>query len=196
MSLTLLERRSGNPAGTGTPARPSRPRWLTVVPATDPPYDDEVEPVPAARHGAVDGALAMALPLTVRPRPDLRLVPDPAPRTHAGTGRDITPDALPAPQPRALQLVRALLEVLAGDRPAAHLARVTATEVQEAIEASAGRTTSRAWAGSLRSLRVSTPSPGVAEVTAVVDRGRRCGGLGLRMEGLDGRWIITELALP
>jgi len=53
----------------------------------------------------------------------------------------------------------------------------------------------RPWARSVRSVHVSEPTDGVAEVTAVVDRGSRCAALALRMQGLDGRWLITALDL-
>jgi hypothetical protein len=146
-------------------------------------------------RAATDGSLALALPLPLTQRPALHLVPA-LPRTDARTGRDITPEFLPAPGPRASQLARAVLEVLAGDRPARHLAKVTATDVQDQLEDCAGPRASRPWARSLRSVRLSQPGPGVAEVTAVVERGSRCSALAFRMEGLDGRWIVTELALP
>jgi len=54
---------------------------------------------------------------------------------------------------------------------------------------------SRVWAGRLRRLIVSEPADGVAEVTAVVERGPRTRALALRMEGRDGRWVVTALQM-
>jgi len=47
--------------------------------------------------------------------------------------------------------------------------------------------------GVVRSLHVSEPADGVAEVAASVRRGPRCTALALRLEGLDGRWQCTAL---
>lgn len=186
----------------------SFPPHSSRAPRLDPPYDDEAPASPA-----IDGslALALALPLQLPARPALHLVPPmpdaaigPAPGAAVEDAADdphwgyvVTPRSeLPDPRPRAAQLVRAVLEVLAGDRPLQHLMRVTATPVQGELDALpppvAGR---RPWARSVRSVHVSEPTDGVAEVTAVVDRGSRCAALALRMQGLDGRWLITALDL-
>lgn len=183
---------------TNLPNLPSRPR-LTRVPvlATDPPFDDELPP------GALptEGALALALPLGGPARRALALVP---PHAAARVRRQPSPprdervqtprSALPDPRPRAVALVRVLLEVLGGERPSRHLSSATSLQVLESVErrCRAGR---RTWARSLRSVRVSEVVPGVAEVTAVVDRGARCEAMALRLEGLDGRWMVTALEL-
>ena len=167
-------------------------------PPLDPPYDDE-QPDPA---WSTDGSLALSLPLRFPAplsapgrRPRLRLVKGLPPRDPR-TGRDITPvHRLPPPGPRAGQLVRAVLEVLSGHRPARHLARVTAFDVLGQIDEAVRHSRSRPWARTVRSLHLAAPSPGVAEVTAVVERGNRCAAMALRLEGLDGRWIITEIVL-
>jgi hypothetical protein len=51
----------------------------------------------------------------------------------------------------------------------------------------------RTWRGSVRSVRVCEPSPGVAEVTAVVELGSRVGALAVRMEYGGGQWWLTTL---
>jgi len=171
-------------------------------PPLDPPYDDERPGGQQATGWSIDGSLALSLPLrfpapreTAAPRPALRLVKGLPPRDPR-TGRDITPaDLLPPPGPRAGQLVRAVLEVLSGDRPARHLSRVTALDALEDIDDAVRHARNRPWARTVRSLHLAQPAPGVAEVTAVVDRGDRCAAMAMRLEGLDGRWIITEIAL-
>ncbi len=164
---------------------------------TDPPYDDELA-LPAVA-ACTDGSLALALPMPLPVRRTLRVVPDaarvPVRRRPRPDGYAVTPRAeLPDPGPRALTLLRILLEVLAGDRPSRHLATSMSLEVLEQLERRC-RSGARPWARSLRSVRVAEPMPGVAEVSAVVDRGARCSAVALRLEGLDGRWLVTALAL-
>lgn len=190
-------------ADAGTERAPLR----LTPPPLDPPFDDEWS---AARPGWVsDGALALSLPLVlVAPRPVPRPLPGSAPGTTSGDWptlrlvKEASPGAaagglhpLPPPGPRARQLVRAVLEVLAGDRPARHLSRVTASDVLEQVEEAIRTSRKRPWAHTIRSLHLAEPNPGVVEVTAVVDRGQRCAAIGMRLAGLDGRWIITEIAL-
>jgi hypothetical protein len=47
----------------------------------------------------------------------------------------------------------------------------------------------------VRSVRVSEPHDGVAEVCAVVQQGPRCRAIALRLEGIDGRWQCTALQI-
>jgi hypothetical protein len=181
---------------------------VTVCPVVDiePPYDDAAP---------VAGALALALPATVDPAPPgaepdgpaapLHLVPPPP----AAPGRDVdpadedelfaaqrTPRAqLPDPAPRAAMLARAILETLAGDRPVSQLLPWTTTDVYDDLEALVDPRTARPWASSVRRIRVCEPVPGVAEVAAVVQRGGRAAALALRLEGLDGRWLLTALSV-
>jgi len=107
------------------------------------------------------------------------------------------PSALPEPHGWAARLVQALIEVLAGDRPVGQLVRWTSTEVYDEVSAltlprGSGERTSR---GVVRSVHVSEPVDGVAEVAALVRRGRRTNAVALRLEGLDGRWQCTALEL-
>ena len=157
------------------------------VPAIDPegPYDDTI----------VEGSLALALPL---PEPEpvapLRLVPDEEEAEADEFDPVRTPRAdLPPPGPRAEMLVRALLEVLAGDRPVTQLARWTTPKVYEQIEGMLEPRGPRPWAGTLRGVHVTEPADGVAEVAAIVRRGPRSGAVALRLEGLDGRWLVTAV---
>jgi len=87
---------------------------------------------------------------------------------------------------------------LGGDRPASQLVRWTTTEVYDEVSsrvvpsASGGRAPARAL---VRSVHVTEPADGIAEVAASVRRGPRCTAVALRFEGMDGRWQCTALEL-
>ncbi|MGN6246140.1 MAG: Rv3235 family protein [Motilibacteraceae bacterium] len=208
------------------PAGAEGPRLRRIpTPQCEPPYEREVAQLPTAgglRPAADEGAaaprqgtlaLAFALPggLPARPaplgpRPTLRLVTSAAP--SGGTGDDeedeefvATPRCdLPDPTGWARRLTQAVLEVLAGNRPAAQLVRWTSAEVLAGVTARVGALAHGAPGGSaaasgrrptVRSVRVSEVCDGVAEVSAVVVRNGRAGALALRLEGRDGRWQCT-----
>lgn len=187
------------------------PRRLPT-PLTDPPYDDSPLPARALRsvEDAMDGTLALdfLLPsgLPAEPQPAyLHLVSAPAPRQplHAddeGRDRATARACLPSPSLSAARLVQAVLEVLAGERPASQLVRWTDAEIYAWLQrrvAAAPRPRPTAATprhrAVLRSLRVCEPADGVAEATAVVRRGPRTSAVALRLEGLDGRWQCTAL---
>ena len=173
----------------------------------------------AEAGGAVQGTLALAfvLPTGVPAVPvapiGLRLVPSPA---STGPAAEPRPDALeeldevdfgpqptgradlPEPRTWAARLVQALVEVLAGDRPVGQLVRWTSAAVYDDMSALArpgDRGTSAAARGVVRSVHVSEPVDGVAEIAALVRRGRRTTAVALRLEGLDGRWQCTAVEL-
>lgn len=159
------------------PVRLRTPDW-------DPPYDDErplsvaVAPVwcePLPLHVAVPGALS---PEQVRP-------------ARAAPACSGLPDA----RSRATTMVRALVEVMAGDRPASHLARYATLDVQQVLAELVPPTTARRrpWGRTLRSIHVTAPTPSVVEVTAVVQRGERCAAVALRMEARATAWVMTAL---
>jgi hypothetical protein len=172
-----------------------RPLRLLRVPAVDPPYDDEVPP--ASTY--VDGSLALAFPTTNPPRVPLRLVPPAAfPDDDVDGPRPTGRSELPDPRPWTRRLAQAVVEILAGSRPAAQLARYATLDVLDALELSTGRLARHpdgtvALRPVVASVRVSEPADGVAEACAVVDTGPRRRALALRLEGLDGRWQCTEL---
>ena len=198
-----------------TPPTTSALRRLPV-PDCQPPFDDEIADRsvlggPASRphtHDgtAVQGTLALAfvlptgLPATPEAPPGLRLVPAPVPTSDPDgdfgpqpTGRH----ALPDPRGWSGRFVQALVEVMAGDRPLAQLVRWTSTEVYDLVGARAS-STARARAAAratVRSVHVTEPDDGVAEVAATVRRGPRLSAVALRLEGLDGRWQCTALEL-
>jgi hypothetical protein len=170
---------------------------------SEPPYDDGAAATTSARPGGpqTDGALALSVPFRAEPPaapepPPLRLVPsepdlDDDDFDVVRTGRG----GLPAPQRRAVVLVRAILEAIAGERPVAQLMRWVSEDVYADIESTVCPGTPRTWAATVRRVIVTEPADGVAEVAAVVQRGRRSTALALRLEGLDGRWVVTALHL-
>jgi hypothetical protein len=146
------------------------------------------------------------------PGPALRLVPPIAERSRRRSAEDLlqdefgprqTPRALlPDPTPWAGRLVQAVVEAMAGVRPVSQLIRWTTTEVYEGIQNRAIRAmherrgpTPRRLAEVVRSVHVSEPVDGVAEVCAIVQQGPRCRAIALRLEGADGRWKCTVLQL-
>jgi hypothetical protein len=96
------------------------------------------------------------------------------------------------PGPAATIVVRAIVEVLGGVRPATHLAGWATPSLQAALERFGGRYPGRT---TVRSIRVTEPRPGVAEVVAVISRGDRVAALALRMVTANGRWQATTLQI-
>ncbi len=198
------------PASTPTPPATLTRLHVTARPVIDvnPPYDDRDA---AADDGLTDGALALALPPVPLPQPSPTLVTRPALELVAPPARtapmsdlqvaelfDVvrTPRTqLPAPGPRAAVLVRAILESLSGRRSLTQLVRWVSTEVYDELEVNVAPATTRTCATVTRRLIVTEPADGVAEVAAVIQRGPRATALALRLEGLDGRWVVTALQL-
>jgi len=176
---------------------------------------------------AVQGALALSfvlpggLPAVPEPpAPHLRVLPA-AERVAWGRtpGAAADPDLddfgpqptrrahLPEPRAWGGRLVQALVEVLAGDRPAGQLVRWTSSEVYDDVSALVPVRARPGWSrprppgtepparAAVRSVHVTEPADGVAEVAATVTRGRRTTAVALRLEGLDGRWQCTALEL-
>jgi hypothetical protein len=186
-------------------------------PASDPPFDDEIGIRPGAKSAShTQGALALAfmLPTGVPAEPELpatlRLVDEPRGDTWAGPPDEPDPfvaqftarrptsgDALSEPRRWAARLAQAIMEVLYGQRPVQQLLRWTDDAVYSRI---IGRLPARPRVTpgvrpTLRSIRVCTPTDGVAEASAVIQVGRRCRALAIRLEGLDGQWRCTALEI-
>jgi len=223
VTVTPAAARTEGPAGRAAPARSVLRR--VPVPDCQPPYDDELAERRPGRAGwstggecAVQGTLALAfvlpsgLPAAPEPPAGLRLLPAALPdQAEVGEARaadldvDFGPQptgrsALPDPRPWAARFVQAVVEVLAGDRPLAQLVRWTSEEVYDGVaahvvtlvRAANGRRLPR---GAVRTLRVTEPGDGVAEVSATVRHGPRTTAVALRLEGLDGRWQCTALEM-
>lgn len=186
------------------------------VPVSEPPYDDEVAGQaaraagPGDPAGAVQGTLALAfmlptgLPSTPQAPPDLRLVPPLHPDAEADLdeaefGPQPTPRrSLPEPRHWSGRFAQAVVEVLSGDRPVAQLVRWTTTDVYEEVACRVldfGAARVEQPRAVVRSVHVTEPADGVAEVAAMVRRGVRTTALALRLEGLDGRWQCTAIEL-
>jgi hypothetical protein len=100
----------------------------------------------------------------------------------------------PVPRAAAAVVTRALLEVVCGLRPASQLAGWTTPQLQAELTRVSGTVTTRPRYV-VRSIRVSEPRPGVAEVVAVVARNERAAAIALRMESSGGRWRVTRFAM-
>jgi Family of unknown function (DUF6459) len=186
MSAPVLDR----PGRAGR--RPASPPGLSdrgrlrvrPVPPLEPPYDDEI----AAPH------------LYLVPSDELPFE-EPPPRRFARpidffdrqpTSRQMLPEA----EVFATRFIQALLETLVGRRPPAQLREWTTAAVFASVSQQVGR---RSWAhpGSppptMHSIRIGEPADGVAEVSAVIQRGQRYLAIAARLEGLDGRWRCVAL---
>lgn len=113
-------------------------------------------------------------------------------------------EALPDPVPLLRGLAQGVLEVLAGVREAEQLARWLS---EDAFRKLVVRSNLAARARSARgtpatrpvfrilSLRHSSPADCVLEATLVVEGPGRARAVAVRLEGLDGRWRATSLAV-
>ncbi len=179
------------------------------VPASEPPYDDEladgwtpdrhVARWSAGRAYPGQGALALdyllpsGLPATPAVPPGLALVPDLDDDDWAAPVP--TPSAeLPDPRVWSGRFTQALVEVLSGDRPVAQLLRMTSPAIYDQLVhlIAAGRSHGRSV---VRSVHVGRPDDGVAEVAVLVHREARSFPVALRIEGFDGHWRCTALEL-
>ncbi|MEX2291075.1 MAG: Rv3235 family protein [Mycobacteriales bacterium] len=167
---------------------------LLPVPASEPPYDDELPLAHVAAPATPWGPLRALVSVPLRLVPDLPSRP----------ADDVTPDRirtpvdeLPPARTVARALVQGLLEVLAGVRAVRQLQRLTTPELflqlEQAVHAAAAPTGLRPGTGAVRSLHVQERAEGVAEVCATVRRGPRMAAFALRLEDVDGRWCCTEL---
>ena len=163
---------------------------LLPVPASEPPYDDELPGRPATVTAPLAPLRALA------PAP-LRLVP-PLPADDDEGPRRTPVSDLPPARPVAHALVQGLLEVLSGVRPVSQLQRGTTPELfaqlEQVVHGRPRAVGARPVTGAVRSLHVQERPEGVAEVCATVRRGPRMAAIALRLEGIGGRWCCTELA--
>jgi len=142
----------------------------------------------------VQGTLALALP-NIEDDRDLS-----ADRLGDGS-RSSRVGLLPEPKAWATVFVQAAMEVAGGLRSAGQLVRWTTPEVH-ALLVRRGALTARARRGlamnpkpRVRALIACTPRSGVCEISAVVSESDRVRAVAFRMEGLHGRWRVTELEI-
>jgi hypothetical protein len=107
---------------------------------------------------------------------------------------------LPDPAPFVGRLAQAVIEVVSGQRPAPQLIRHTAPTIyaviaRQAMVAGRRRTPGAQRHAVVRRVRVCEPADGVVEACAVVVSHGRVRALALRLEGLDGRWLVTALTI-
>jgi hypothetical protein len=118
-------------------------------------------------------------------------------------GDDFGPVPTPTndlPDPRTLSrgLVQVLVEVMAGHRSATQLSRWTTPDVYATVRAQTlppprpGTKPTRRRPR-VTSIRSGYPADGVAEICAVVVGQHRTQAIALRIEGADGRWVVTAL---
>jgi hypothetical protein len=153
---------------------------LRPAPRREPPFDDEVE------------------------RPYLHLVgrgdqrlPFPPPSSTLVSG-DIRPAELPDPARWARQLLIGLSETAGGRRPFSQAAALLAPTVVKGLgddfarAAALGR---RHWLDRavVRTVHVTEPARGVAELAATLQAGSRVRAVALRLEARHGRWRCTRL---
>lgn len=140
--------------------------------------------------------LPTGLPATPPPARHLRLVaPSPEPLSTE-EGR------LPSPGPWVARLAPAILEVAAGERPPGQLTRWVTRDIRETL-ARRGAAALRHPAGKgrppqcrrVRSVRVTSPAPGVIEASAVVIGAVRARAVAVRLEVVRGRWLATAVEL-
>jgi hypothetical protein len=188
------------------PVAPPRLRRIPA-PVTDPPYDDELGPDHWdrwARPPQADETLALAfvlpsgVPAVPAVPPQLRIVRRDQ-TEEEDEDRDFAPQPttrseLPDPREWAGRLVQAIVEVIAGLRPPAQLVRWTSAQVYDGVAARAHTRRRGEPRARLTSVHVCEPADGIAEVSAVVQRGARSRAVALRIEGLDGRWQCTAFA--
>jgi hypothetical protein len=158
---------------------------ITVRPAPprEPLFDDEVP----ARHLRLVGPHDRPLPFA----PSRRRLTDPRDLfAMQPTGRGQLPD----PRWFARRLLIGALEALGGRRSPRQLAPHLSQAVLNGLLGDSPR---REWPhpATLRSMRVSEPADGVAEISAVVQTGPRFRAVAARLEGLDGRWRCVRLQL-
>jgi hypothetical protein len=113
---------------------------------------------------------------------------------------EVAPGATSEVRAWTAQLAQAVVDVLAGDRPASQLLRWTTDEVQASVRRRASvaglqrpRSREPRPRARVRSVRVCEPVAGVAEGSAVVSRDGRVYALALRLECRGSRWQCTAL---
>jgi hypothetical protein len=116
-------------------------------------------------------------------------------------GDEYDPDFAPIPTSASelpdlsnwvLKYAVSALEIWAGKRPAAQLARWTHRNVYVKLQEDCG---SRKDIGRIRKLHVAQPLDGIAEAVLTVRFGDRLRSLVMRFEGVDQKWLCTELFL-
>lgn len=168
-------------AALAIPAR--NPVVIRPAPRREPPFDDELS--------VADPAFTPFNRQLPFDRPSHPTVWVPRPRRAS---------MLPDPAAWGRRLVIGLIETAGGHRPAQQVAALLSPSVhrglcgdfERARRSGPGHWLQRA---SVRTVRSSEPSDGVAELCATVEAGGRVRALALRLEEQHGRWRCTRLQL-
>lgn len=109
---------------------------------------------------------------------------------------------LPEPTRWTAQLVQAVIEVLGDERPRQQLVRWLSPSLYAEISAAVLARAQPKRSGqaprprrSVSSVHIFEPADGIVEANAVIIGGARARAVALRLEGWDGRWRCTRLAI-
>jgi len=129
---------------------------------------------------------------------------DPYELTHFFAPQRTSSSVLPDPEPLARNLTRGVLEVLAGVREVEQLARwLTEDAFRRLVTRSNLAVRARSARGvpakrpvhAILSVRQQSPADGIVESVVIVQGPARTRAVAIRLEGRDGRWRATSLAL-
>lgn len=106
---------------------------------------------------------------------------------------------LPAPRGWAAQMALMVMQVVTGVRQPTQLARFASPAVYESLlrrrAGLARRARQPVRPTRVRAVVLSEPRDGVVDASVVLFDGARARAVALRMCGLDGRWIVTDLVI-
>ena len=105
-------------------------------------------------------------------------------------------NGLPDPKYWTRKLVTGIAEALIGERPVYQLIKWVSFEVYQEIEKQSKQRSgmnSQRIRPIIRSVRIELTNDKVIEATAVIQKGKRGRGMGLRLEAESDRWRCTEL---
>lgn len=171
-------------------------RRLRIVYSATAPLAPPAAPLAFQGELPLTWSLPGGLPATPPKPPQLNFSGSPAPETSNGS--------VPHPGAWVARIAPAILEVIAGERPAAQLTRWTARDVHATLARRAA-VAMRHPAGKgrpaqcrrIKSVRLCSPAPGIIEASAVVAGVERTRALALRLELVNRsgphppRWLIT-----
>ncbi|WP_168581917.1 Rv3235 family protein [Gephyromycinifex aptenodytis] len=106
---------------------------------------------------------------------------------------------LPQAREWSARMGLAIAEAACGARPTLQVMRWVSPSVYESLVRRSARAVQHRRATRrpmrVRRVRVCHPCDGVAEATVIIEDHHRVRALAIRMQGIDGRWIITECRL-
>lgn len=168
---------------------------------------------PARDRNQTELNLQFLLPsgITAVPQPRLRLVRPIDSDAEEASAPEATPDEsdiedfigrrptptslLPDPAKWVARLTQAIIEVRAGLRPHHQLSRWTSHSVLTDLRLQTATESRRPARMQVTSVHIGQPLDGVVEACAVVAGAARSLAVALRLEGWDGRWICTSVAV-